>query len=551
MNLYKKYSKRIIPCIILALAMLTIIIFNSSDNTSNMPTPVIIPDDDTPLSDTIQAKASFYLFNPSEFTATFTNVTPDMADYIGEGTVNFTGDIYNSPDEVASLIVSEPDYSSKLPNEKTVEWGSIYLYNKNKEICVIGLSAEKNDIGPIIVEKPNIEVLPENNPSSVLSFGAKGDGVTDDTAAIKEALKSCPNGEVYFPSGAYVISSSIRIPSNVTIIGEGENSVIIAAPGTSRGATMLKLDKASNVVIKNICISGNSSVNYENMDAKDGIHMLEIWNSDNVTVDSCSFIDNIYAGIRDVGSNNITINNCFFVNIDCGFVTLGSASNIHDLTITNNTFDGHKASEPISLYATSSHSNILIENNTMSNKTGGCGILIPGFMPNNNIIIRNNTLNNIASGMRIQNSSNVQVLHNSVSNTTGGCGIKFISCNNVIVDDNNCSNIRQDGLLVTDCSYITINNLTTTNCGRDNINYFNVRFNGEKNSNISFNNSSIEYSDSKIGICFDCETDIEMDNVEYKNATIWMTKRCVDTTISVPNTITVKDQGSENSIIRN
>ncbi|WP_022767899.1 glycosyl hydrolase family 28-related protein [Butyrivibrio sp. NC2007] len=538
MTSYRRYLKRIIPCVVLFLALVVIVIFNLPNKKPS--NPVIIPDDNTPLSDRIQAKASFYLFNPGDFTPDFTNVTPDLAEYIGEGTVYFTGDIYNNPSEVSSLIVSEPNYSSFLPSDKAVSWGSIYLYNESKEICVIGLSTDKSEVDPIAVD----------DPSSVRTYGAKGDGVTDDTAAIIETLKNNPDGKVYFPRGTYVISSRIRIPSNMQIIGDGASSVIIAAPGTGRGADMIKVDKATNVVFKNICISGNSSINYENMNDQDGIHLLELWNSDNITVDNCSFIDNVYTAIRNVGSSNVTITNCHFKNTDCGFITLGSAASIHDLTITNNSIDGHQSSEPISLFANSSHSNILIANNTIINKAKACGIFIGGKQHNNNVIIRDNTLNATASGIRVESSSDVQVLRNSISNTVSGCGIKVMNCDNVILDGNTCSNVQQDGLQITDCSDVTINKLTAINCGQATNDWVSIRFTGTKNSDITFTNSSIEYNNttSKIGIIFNCETDIDMENITYSNASIWLTKKSANTSLSVPASVKIRDQGQENTV---
>jgi hypothetical protein len=55
---------------------------------------------------------------------------------------------------------------------------------------------------------------------SVASYGAKGDGVSDDTAAVTAALKATAGKKVgvYFPAGTYKISS-IVLPDNVTLVG--------------------------------------------------------------------------------------------------------------------------------------------------------------------------------------------------------------------------------------------------------------------------------------------------------------------------------------------
>ena len=52
---------------------------------------------------------------------------------------------------------------------------------------------------------------------SVAEFGAKGDGVTDDTLAIQSALNSGADG-VYFEAGRYLITSPIHIPSTLRVL---------------------------------------------------------------------------------------------------------------------------------------------------------------------------------------------------------------------------------------------------------------------------------------------------------------------------------------------
>jgi hypothetical protein len=71
--------------------------------------------------------------------------------------------------------------------------------------------------------------------ASVLDFGAKGDGLTDDTAAINRALnqlyciQSNPQirRSLFFPAGVYKVSGTINIPSYATLYGEGPDNSII------------------------------------------------------------------------------------------------------------------------------------------------------------------------------------------------------------------------------------------------------------------------------------------------------------------------------------
>ena len=55
---------------------------------------------------------------------------------------------------------------------------------------------------------------------SVKDFGAKGDGITDDTAAFKAAI-TCGASRVLVPAGRYVITDTLSLPSGVWLFGEG------------------------------------------------------------------------------------------------------------------------------------------------------------------------------------------------------------------------------------------------------------------------------------------------------------------------------------------
>jgi hypothetical protein len=54
---------------------------------------------------------------------------------------------------------------------------------------------------------------------SVKDFGAIGDGVTDDTAAIQAALTAGENSVVYFPSGIYRCTATLNVSNNSTLSG--------------------------------------------------------------------------------------------------------------------------------------------------------------------------------------------------------------------------------------------------------------------------------------------------------------------------------------------
>lgn len=78
-------------------------------------------------------------------------------------------------------------------------------------------------------------------------YGATGNGVTDDTAAIKKALmdeKRCAdkcnvsttkNAIVYFPPGTYLISTTIPLPFGTQVIGDALNRPILKAAASFIG----------------------------------------------------------------------------------------------------------------------------------------------------------------------------------------------------------------------------------------------------------------------------------------------------------------------------
>ena len=87
----------------------------------------------------------------------------------------------------------------------------------------------------------------------VKAYGAKGDGSTDDTAAIQSAINAVGwnGGTVFFPPGSYYIKSSLSSnASNLVLQGAGSGGWGSANPGTSeiitnQGIVMLQLGSST------------------------------------------------------------------------------------------------------------------------------------------------------------------------------------------------------------------------------------------------------------------------------------------------------------------
>lgn len=73
---------------------------------------------------------------------------------------------------------------------------------------------------------PDVKVV-----ASVRDFGAKGDGTTDDTAAIARAVEATQNGALFFPAGRYVLTDTISIAkSNLVLRGAGPDQSVFVIP---------------------------------------------------------------------------------------------------------------------------------------------------------------------------------------------------------------------------------------------------------------------------------------------------------------------------------
>ncbi|KAK6507602.1 hypothetical protein TWF481_006029 [Arthrobotrys musiformis] len=95
---------------------------------------------------------------------------------------------------------------------------------------------------------------------NVKCWGAKGDGVTDDTDAIIRALtegKTCqgsncknfyiPPSLVYFPKGEYIVGKTLPIYKNTQVIGSAWQQPVIRTKGTFTGSAIFETKVKENI----------------------------------------------------------------------------------------------------------------------------------------------------------------------------------------------------------------------------------------------------------------------------------------------------------------
>lgn len=97
--------------------------------------------------------------------------------------------------------------------------------------------------------KPQYEGLTAANFAHARDYGATGDGVTDDTAALQRAVyESLAAGKVLFiDAGNYILTSTIQIPPGSRIVGEAWSQLVAVGPYFSDAANPKVLIRVAEV----------------------------------------------------------------------------------------------------------------------------------------------------------------------------------------------------------------------------------------------------------------------------------------------------------------
>ena len=199
---------------------------------------------------------------------------------------------------------------------------------------------------------------------NVKDFGAKGDGITDDTVAIQNAINTVSNGDggtIFFPSGTYLIDGTnnsehggINIKANVRLLGNGiENTIlknykdewkkVIGSRGgdnmsiahlTIDGNWISSTEGSQPVPLSNSALRGEGFVLYN------GTGPVNNLSIDNVYVKNTGHYG---IGLQNVAMKNANLTNLYFSNIGGDCIDIKSYDGIEsDAVNIDNvvTFDG-------------------------------------------------------------------------------------------------------------------------------------------------------------------------------------------------------------------
>lgn len=322
--------------------------------------------------------------------------------------------------------------------------------------------------------------VPEDLPVSVKNFGAKGDGITDDTEAIIAAIAGATEGKVEFPRGRYRITRTIDIVlaargpiglsgcgATATIIMEGEGPAFRftgSHNGTAGPESVKPLiwDKERMPLVDALEITGVNpkadglefhhtfmpvirSVLIRNV--RNGIHLTS--RNRNVLINSCHIYDCSGIGIYldSVNLHQIIINDSHISYCRLGGIKI-SRSEIRDIQITGNDIEYNCDPDgPVSADIWFDCSELgSIREGTISGNTiqaipspGGANIRFTGPDSNSDLIglfsITGNHISNQSVNIHLDHTRGISLSGNTFIRGYD-CHMKIDNSNNLVINAN-------------------------------------------------------------------------------------------------------------------
>ena len=175
----------------------------------------------------------------------------------------------------------------------------------------------------------------QSSIKNVKDYGAKGDGTTDDSAAIQFVLDL--QGIVYIPAGTYLINTTLRIKSNTKLYGDGVEATILVEGGSGTTLSGMHTSILENQAHFDSDAAGNDSMHVENI-AFHGQRVTPI-------ADGSVGTNKGIGGVYFEHASRSRIRDCYFKDGWCGFVITGtrtgfnsqSQNSIFDCTVYNAT----------------------------------------------------------------------------------------------------------------------------------------------------------------------------------------------------------------------
>lgn len=288
---------------------------------------------------------------------------------------------------------------------------------------------------------------------NVKTYGAVGDGVADDTAAIQaaiSALGTTGGGVLYFPPGIYLVSGVLTLGNAIKVLGCGGG--LLQSPVAANAITTI----VSNSLTLDVFVVNADGCEFDNIagfnkqvGTPTAGHFI-LWNkSQHAKISRCSAYG-FFINMEFVNGYNWQMDGCFLYGAvtfnliiadvalpdggdstisNCNFYTAATYAGMTHikylssggLKVINNKFNSGGINAKHCIWAPINGATVDLEicNNSFENFTG-CGIFIDPSVAFGNIIINGN-----------------QFAGNSGSSQDTGCNLIHINTgSNVVIDDN-------------------------------------------------------------------------------------------------------------------
>lgn len=288
---------------------------------------------------------------------------------------------------------------------------------------------------------------------SVKDFGATGDGVTDDTTALQNALNAGSGRSVYFPAGTYRISTTLVVKTNTTLVGDGINkSIIKLTSGFSASAT----------AIRNDIVTGTANVYYDtnlefygltfdgNNNATRTAELIGILKVQNVTFSNCSIQNSTFIGLAMTANRNMTVTECYFTNNGRPRPSTVSAPALWIAQSVQGTpYD------------------VRVENNYFYANNWSAAYFMPtrGSFTNNNCVDNGESTifcNDTGAYLRIENNNISGAVRSNISASGIECGSPY-----TVIAGNTIDSCGAEGIALTDVQNVTIADNIIFNNGQE------------------------------------------------------------------------------------
>lgn len=339
-----------------------------------------------------------------------------------------------------------------------------------------------------------------NDFVNILDYGAKGDGITDDTNAFKNACSQGKGILVPDTGKAYILSDTINVSSNTKLFGVGYPILMLKSNNAATLGSLFRVDSASNVEFSGITFDGNAknnikygaktAENYESALVVSPEFMIFLVNSSDISVINCTiqnvwgsgviadncknvrYLHNVVKDFRITGlsaryssSQPGTSSNKFVISgnyVSGGIVGIHNIFGAYDNIITENNVENCKDSNAYPNWAYSGvYPNVYPSTGgyaqrspalTVNQGDGGGIELTGGNTPTSTndkqVTISNNTATNCMVGIRLEEQTNLCNIVGNIANNNDNTGIYLFSCEKCCVVGNTANGNKSSGISV-------------------------------------------------------------------------------------------------------